>query len=112
MKSSATMRSIAKAMAVSHGVREVELTDGHKAAAYTMTKDELKMIFELNGFNTRGVSWLNMIGRWRIVGEVIPAESVLKNSDNWWVAFTTINDIEKSRLESYAAYYEIGNVLA
>lgn len=102
------MRAIARASAVNHGIRIVELSDGKKAAAYTMTKNELREIFEAEGFNTRGVAWLNMISRWRILGEVVPAESVLKNEDGWWIAFTTISEIERSRLESHAAYYELG----
>lgn len=112
MKSSATMRSIAKAIAVETGAREVQTETGRRAAAYILKKSELQKIFELNGFNTRGVSWLNMISRWRIVGEYIPPENVLKTSEDWWIAFLNITDIEKDRLQGWAGYNEIGLVLA
>ena len=110
MKSSATMRDLAKAMAVKKGGQEVKIK-GTRTAAYTLTKAELRQLFELNGFNTKGVSWLNMIDRWKICGEFVPPETTLKTKDNWWIGFMTVTEKDRFDLESFAAYNEIGEVL-
>lgn len=110
MKSSATMRDLAKAMAVKKGGQEVKIK-GTRTAAYTLTKAELRQLFELNGFNTKGVSWLNMIDRWKICGEFVPPAATLKTKDNWWIGFMTVTEKDRFDLESFAAYNEIGEVL-
>ena len=99
-------------MAVEKGAQEVISASGTRTAAYTLTKAELKVLFEAHGFNTRGVGWLNMIDRWRICGEFVPPEKTLKTEDDWWVAFLRLTATEKLYLESFALHNEIGQVMA
>lgn len=113
MKQAPAMRMLAYQQAIRNGERIVEV-GGKRIAAYTVTKDELMEIFEREGFNTDGVSWLNMICRWRKVGEYVPPDRVVKDParDNWFVSpLFELTDTDKYNLKSFAGHNEIGQVL-
>lgn len=112
-KQAPAMRKLAYQKAIRNGERIVEV-NGKRYAAYTVTKDELEELFENNGFNTEGISWLNMICRWRKVGEFVPPDHVVKDParDNWFVSpLFELTDLDKDRLKGFAGHQEIGQVL-
>lgn len=113
MKQAPAMRKLAYEKAIKNGERIIEL-NGKRCAAYTVTKEELEKLFEEHGFNTDGVSWLNMICRWRKVGELVPPDRVVKdrNRDDWFVSpLFELTDMDKENLKSFAGHQEIGRVL-
>lgn len=114
MKQAPHMRKLAYDKAIKNGIRVVTSASGEKTAAYTVTRGELMMIFENQGFNTDGVSWLNMICRWQKVGEYVPPESVVKNPGMklWYVSpLAELTDKDIQDLKDYALDNNIGKVL-
>ena len=101
-------------MAVKKGPRVVNY-NGKDYVAYAMTKEELDSeIYSPSGYNTdTGSAWLNQIFRWQKMGTFTFPEFVVKDpkQTDWWVAFLTLTDSEKARLDTFALEHHYTNIL-
>lgn len=105
------MRMLASQEAVKLGARTYNV-NGNPMAGYWLEKDRLQRLFATNGFNIKGVGWLNMISQWRYVGEFLPPEFALKNPESdWAVGFLLVGDDARIDLYKYAKANNIEKVL-
>lgn len=115
MKSNWTMYRIARALAIEKGPRIVTDASGNRACCYALYADELMEMYARNGFNIRGVTWRNNVSSWRIYGEVVPDEKIIRSGDDWFVCFTLDKEremIAESRLIGFMAKNNIGKVIS
>ena len=103
------MYSLAYRKAIALGPRILDV-NGNPRAAYHLTKDELKKLFTLNGFNTERVTWLKYIIAWKETWEEVapsPARILDPNDDDWSVIFAHPNVTELSELRKFGEASDI-----
>lgn len=97
------MHSEAERLAVSIGPR-ISNVNGRSEAAYFLTKDELRKLFSMNGFNTNGVPWLKMIITFKEVWEEVapsPTRILDKDDNGWRMYFVHINPSDLLTLKMF-----------
>lgn len=110
VKTAITMRDLARKAAIDAGPKILEIND-QRRVAYAIDKNELKILYESNGFNTDGIGWLKQICRWRLLGELVPNDATVqsKTSNDWAVCFITLNDAQELMLHSFAGRNELSD---
>lgn len=97
------MHSEAERKAVSFGPR-ISNINGKDKAAYFLTKEELRSLFAMNGFNPNGVAWLNMVINWKEIWEEVgPSASMIKDVDEsgWRIYFIHPNKTDLTALKMF-----------
>lgn len=115
MKSNWTMYKIARALALENGPRTITDTHGNRACAYALSFSDLRELYARNGFNIRSVTWRNNIASWRLYGDLVPDEKVVRESDDWFVCFRldkSREELAENALIGYMAKHDIAKVVS
>lgn len=117
MKSNWTMYRIARALALANGPVTIRDSKGNSACGYALSREDLAVMYARNGFNIRSVTWLNNISSWRMFGDYVPDEKIIKESKDWWVIFALTPDIKgweerQFQLIGYMAKHDISKVIS
>lgn len=95
------MYYIALANAIKNGPRIIS-RNGVTVAAYSMTKNELKLLFVDNGYSPRRKAWMNNVTDWALFDAEVSKNFADVNSENGYVIFKTLSDDAQIYLRMYA----------